>query len=115
MIKKYFLHCLQPLVLLAFAVTASAQAKIDFSQYRKDGGIAVAASSPDTLQITWTPGKNLQAEIIFDLRDGQPLIRSLGISEPGKPIRYIATELNPVTTLTIGERDKQKADEGFQQ
>jgi hypothetical protein len=116
MTKNYFLRCLPLLTLLTLAGTPCAQAKIDLSQYHKDGGIVVAANSLEgTLRVTWPTGKNVQAVIIFDLRDDQPLIQSLGISKPGEPPRYIATELDPVTTLTIGERDKQKADEGFQQ
>ncbi len=102
-------------MLLTLATTAAAQTKIDLSQYREDCGITCVRHDPDTLQITWPTATNLQAEIIFDLRAGRPLIRSLGFSESGQPTHYIATEIEPVTTLTVGERDKQKADEGFQQ
>ena len=115
MTKNHLRHCLPLLVLLNLAGIAQAQNKIDLSQYHRDCGIVVKADQKDTLRLNWPAGTNLQAEIIFDLHDGQPLIRSLGVAGASQPIHLIATGLDPVTTLTIGERDKQKADEGFEQ
>ena len=115
MTAKIILRAAQPLLLLALISAAAAESKIDFSQYRQNCGIAVTADSADTLRLAWPTAQNLSAEIIFNLRDGQPLIQSLGFSQPGKPARVIATQIDPVTTLTIGERDKKAADEGFQQ
>jgi hypothetical protein len=105
---------IQLLFMMSLAGSVSAQTKFDFSEYQKDSGIAVVSDDTNTLRITWPTAKNLQAEMIMDFRPDQPLIRSLGFSEHGGPARIIATRLDPVTTLTIGERDKQKAAEAFQ-
>src|SRR5947207_2057812 len=105
MTTKHFPRCLQLLLLLiSLGVPAFAQTKIDLSQYRKDGVVAVVADSTDTLRLSWPTTKNLSAEIIFDLRDGQPLIRSIGISGLRGKIRSVVSQIDPVTTLTIGER-----------
>ena len=87
----------------------------DFSEYRKDSGIIVVSENTNALRITWPTSKTLtqQAEMILDFNADQPLIKSLGVSEDGRPVRIIASQLDPVTTLTIGERDKQKAAEGY--
>lgn len=104
----------QVLLIVSLAGTACAQTKFDFSGYQKDSGIAVVAADTNTLRITWPASRNLQAEMILDFHAGQPLIRSLGVSENGEPVKIIASRLDPVTSLTIGERDKQKAAEGYQ-
>lgn len=92
-----------------------AAASFDFSAYKKDTGISVVAENADTLKIVWPTGKDASGEMVLDFRSGQPLIKSLGVSEHGKPASIIATQLDPVTTLTIGERDAKKAAEGFQE
>jgi hypothetical protein len=92
---------------------ATAQVAIDLSQYQKGCGINVVAKDTNTLRITWPTSKNSQGEMRIDLRPGEPLIQSLSLSEGRKPAKVIATRLDPVTTLTIGERDKKKAEEGF--
>jgi hypothetical protein len=116
MTTNYFPRYLPLLsLLICLAGTAFAQPKIDLSQYQKDTGITVVADNPDTLRLLWPAGTNRSAQIIFDLRDGQPLIRSLGVSGPGGQIRPVAGGIDPVTALTIGERDKQKAEEGYEQ
>jgi len=113
MIKNVFLCCLSLLPLLGG--TAAAQSKADLSQYHEGSGFIVTANDAGTLRVTWDAGKKLQAEIVFNLHDGQPLIQSLAVAESGHPFHPVATALDPVTTLTIGERDRQKADEAFEQ
>lgn len=102
------------LLLAAFFVSvAPAQVKIDLSQYREGSEITVVARGTNALQINWPASKNFRAEMIVDLRPDQPLIQSLSLSENAKPAKALATRLDPVTTLTIGERDKKKFEEGF--
>ncbi len=93
---------------------AFAQTGFDFSKYDKGSGILVTSEDPSTLRINWHIAKDVQAQMLLDFRPDQPLIKSLGVSKDGQPLRIIATRLDPVTTLTIGERDKQKAAESFQ-
>ena len=100
--------------MIGLSITVDAQTKFDFNEYRKDSGITVISESTNTLRITWPTSKTGQAEMVLDFQADQPLIKSLGISENGHPVRIIARQLDPVTTLTIGERDKQKAAEGYQ-
>ncbi|HEV2696156.1 MAG TPA: hypothetical protein VG347_24930 [Verrucomicrobiae bacterium] len=114
MITKIFC-CLSLLLLPVFARVAEAQSQVDLSKYHKGSGFTVTTNDTDTLCIAWATDQHTQAKILFDLHEGQPLIRSLDMAESGQPFHAIATALDPVTALTIGERDKQKADEGFEQ
>ena len=102
------------LLMVSLTRTVCAQDKFDFGAYQKNSGIAIVAEGTNTLRVAWPASKKLQAEMILDFSAGQPLIRSLGISANGEPVKIIARQLDPVTSLTIGERDKQKAAEGFQ-
>jgi hypothetical protein len=90
-----------------------AQIPVDISAYQKDSAIQVTSKDAHTLQITWPTANSSRGEMVIDLRPDQPLIQSLGLSENGQPAKIIATQLDPVTTLTIGERDKKKHDEAF--
>ncbi len=64
-----------------------------------DNGIAVIQSG-DEVRVTWPISADQSGSAIFNLDESKPLITSLGIA--GKSI---AQDLNPVTLLTIGERD----------
>jgi hypothetical protein len=89
------------------------QVEVDLSGYRADSGIAVTNRDANKLQIVWPAGKNLRAEMLLDLNPDAPLIQSLSLQEGRKPAKLIAAGLDPVATLTIGERDKKKYDEAF--
>lgn len=102
------------LLMTGLAGPVCAADKFDFSEYQPDSGITVAADGTDTLRITWPSSPSRRAEMILDFRADQPLIRSLGVSENGGPVKAIATRLDPVTSLTIGERDAKKAAEAYQ-
>jgi hypothetical protein len=103
------------LAALGFVLTSSslAQAPVDFSGYQKDSAIRVTSKDAHTLQVAWPAANNERGEMLLDLRPDQPLIQSLGLAATGQPAKVIATQLDPVTTLTIGERDKKKHDEAF--
>lgn len=98
---------------LVLALTATAQVKFDLSELQKDSPIQVAPGEAETLKIIWPTAKNARGEMILNLRDEQPLIQSLALIEGRKPAKIIATKLDPVTTLTIGERDRKKYEESF--
>ncbi len=89
------------------------QVEVDLSGYRADSGITVTKREANKLQIVWPAGKNLRAELLLDLNPDAPLIQSLSLQEGRKSPKVIATGLDPVATLTIGERDKKKYDEAF--
>src|ERR1051325_125823 len=109
--RKAKLPCL--LFAMALMSLRAAQVEVDLSQYRSDLGITVAVKGGDTLQITWPTSKTDRGEMMIDLRPDQPLIQSLGLAEGRKPAKVIATKLDPVTTLTIGQRDRKKFEEAF--
>jgi hypothetical protein len=98
------------LAALGFVLTSSglAQVPVDFSGYHKDSAIQVTSKDAHTLQITWPTANKVRGEMLLDLRPDQPLIQSLSLTAEGQSAKVIATQLDPVTTLTIGERDKKK-------
>ena len=102
-------------LLLCLPEIIFAQNHFDFTAYQKTSGINVTADGADALRISWPTAKKVSAEMVLDFRADQPLVRSLGVSENGGAVKIIATQLSPVTTLTVGERDAKKAAEGFQE
>lgn len=105
------------LILIAIAAGLTfltrAQIPVDLSNYRSDSVVTVSQATPDALQISWPASKTSRGGMILDLRPDQPLIRTLSLAEGNQPAKTITTQLDPVTTLTIGERDKKKHDEAF--
>ena len=103
------------LLLALFASTCAgwAQVNVDFSEYRRDSVISVIAGDANTLQITWPTARNVRGVMVLDLQADQPLIRSLSLAEGRNAAKVVATKLDPVTTLTIGERDRKKYEEAF--
>jgi hypothetical protein len=91
----------------------AASVKVDLAGYRSDAGIAVTRPDENTLQIAWLAGENLRGEMRLDLNPDQPLIRQLSLQAGRQPPHVIASALDPVATLTIGERDKKKFEEAY--
>jgi hypothetical protein len=98
---------------IAFAPRAQAGPTIDLNQYSAANGIQVSTVGTNVLRVTWPVSRRETGEVRLNLATGEPLIRSLGIGANARGIRVIATNLEPVTTLTIGERDARKAAEAF--
>ena len=103
------------LLLLIIPTRALSQIPVDLSAYQNSSGITITTNIPDAIRISWQTDNAVSGEMILDLRAGQPLIQTLGVSKNGGAVCPIATSLNPVTTLTIGQRDAKKAAEGFRQ
>lgn len=100
-------------LVLTTAFRTPAQVSFNLSEYQPTAAIQVVTNNNDSLRVTWPTAKNVRGEIILDLREGHPLIQSLALTEGRKLAKVIATELDPVTTLTIGERDRKKYEEAF--
>jgi len=98
---------------LTIALNAPAHVSFDLSEYQSDFPVQVTTTNQDSLCIAWPTAKNVRGEMLLDLRADQPLIQSLSLTEGSKPVKVIATKLDPVTTLTVGERDKKKYEEAF--
>ena len=105
------LWSLIPALIVAECVAHSVA--VDFSRYSADSGVSVVSADASSLKIQWPISPGLAGQVILDLSPDDPLIRSIGYSNGSKPPQVIATKLDPVTTLTIGERDKDKAVKGF--
>src|SRR5947209_5037658 len=82
----------------------AAEPSVDLSGYRADSGVAVQKDGSD-LRISWRfpsfgdrPGS-----LVLDLRPGQPLIRSMGISTAAA-----LHGADPVTFLLVGTREAPK-------
>jgi len=101
------------LLVIDFSSTATGQIAIDLTDYRKDSGITVRTKDASTLEITWLTSKRIQGEMLIDLRPDEPVIQSLSLKEGRQSAKILATRLDPVTSLTIGQRDKKAFDESF--
>jgi hypothetical protein len=101
------------MLMMLLACTAHAELQVQFDARQAGSQIEVVARGSEALEISWPAYKTTRARMILDLRDGDPLIQSLALQEGRKPAQLIATRLDPATTLTIGERDPQKAAEAF--
>lgn len=84
-----------------------AAAPVDLTGYRRESGIAVARETA-RLRVTWPISAEEIGSAVFSRDADRPLIESLGAAAKGQAPRTIATALNPVTLLTVGERDLKK-------
>lgn len=75
--------------------------------------MVISQPTTNSVRVMWRISQKSYGEMIFNLTDGQPLIQSFATSIDGKTFHPIATQLDPVMTLTVGERDKKTAAEAF--
>ncbi|MGC3959931.1 MAG: hypothetical protein QM813_18990 [Verrucomicrobiota bacterium] len=94
-------------------VAQAAPIEVDLSNYHNDSVVAVTRPDLGTLRVAWAAGKNLQAEMLLDLNPDRSLIRALSLKDGRMPAKVVAAALDPVATLTIGERDKKKYEEAY--
>src|SRR4051812_28117088 len=55
--------------------------------------------------ITWPISAKESGGAVFNLDTQKPLIELLGIASEAAPVKPITAGLNPITLLTVGERD----------
>lgn len=91
------------LLCLAPCITR-AQTSVDLTGYRPASGITVTRERT-RLRVTWPMSADAAGVAVFDLAANRPLIESLATSVHDQPPTVIARQLNPVTLLTVGERD----------
>ncbi|MDO8541187.1 MAG: hypothetical protein Q7S40_12180 [Opitutaceae bacterium] len=88
------------------AQPATTRVTYDFSGWRGDpGGGAIVRQEPPGLRLTWPAGPGQTAEIVFNLEPNQPLLEKLALARAGQPAATLMQRVNPVTLLTIGQRD----------
>ncbi len=96
------LRCLLPLCLLCVAFSARAQPAnitVDLSGFRGDERTSAVADG-GMLRVTWPISAREAGQIVFNLAPNRPLVESLGAGG-----RVLLQRVDPVTLLTIGERD----------
>ena len=82
----------------------AAELVVDLSGYRADSGVTVRHEGGELL-VSWPMENNEAGRLVLDLRPGQPLIGSMGISGPTAEKGRAAIEnVDPVTFLLVGSR-----------
>ena len=85
------------------APLAAQEPSIDRSGFRADSGITVSQTRFQ-LRVSW-PLEERFGRLELDLRPGQPLIRTMGISPGGdEPAHVMIENADPVTFLLVGSR-----------
>lgn len=79
---------------LLMAENATATVVPDFSRFSPDCGVTIRSSN-ERLHVSWPTGESRTYEVTLDLREGSPLIESLG---------GVLKSLDPFVSLTIGTR-----------
>src|SRR5262249_28608300 len=78
---------------------------VDLSGYRPDSGVTVRRQG-NRLILGWPMEHQETGELIFDLRPGRPLIRSLGVvSRFVEPVHYLLVGADPSAFLRVGSRE----------
>ncbi|HWY74390.1 MAG TPA: hypothetical protein VN281_02170, partial [Verrucomicrobiae bacterium] len=80
------------------------QLRVDFGDYHKESGGEVRQEQ-DRLLVRWPISRSEFGVLTINLSDGKPLIDSIALSDSGRSSKIVARDLDPVTLLTIGERD----------
>lgn len=89
------------LLLLPFAVKA--QQPVNLSKFNAKGAVKAVANG-NTLNVTWPVSKTEKGQVVFDLKKGTPLFKSLQLSD-SKMQMEVAANLDPAFVLTVGKRD----------
>ena len=81
---------------------------LDLSAYDSSSEIRVESGS-NLLNVRWRGSQGIYCELVFSLFNGAPLVKSVGTMERAlDPAMVILRDINPVTLLTVGERDLEK-------
>ncbi len=91
------------LLALTAPLLAQTQIKVNTAAYQKSSGTSVV-SRGNELEVTWPTTANEKGKLVLDLDPGQPLFRSLQLTQGGT-FREIARALDPAFVVTIGKRD----------
>lgn len=91
------------LLLNVLAVGVIAQIPVDRKLFVAGKGTTLNTSG-DLLTVNWPAGEKLSGKLILDLKEGNPLFKSMGIQR-GSRLSQVASGLDPVFLITIGKRD----------
>ncbi len=78
--------------------------RVDFTGYHKASGVVVKQAQQQ-LAIEWPVSKTEAGRVVLNLDSTKPLLEKISVVAAGKPACVLGQKLNPVTWLTVGERD----------
>ncbi len=58
-------------------------------------------------RVTWPISSTETGNVTFSMDESKPLISALGVTKQGEEMKTIASNLDPVTLLTVGSRDME--------
>ena len=105
---------LSPLILLFVPwPTFAAEVPVDLSGFRASNETGMDRNAVDVLHereqlhVTWPMAANTLGRLSFNLRPGEPLLKSIGVIAgfPDRPPRSILSDLDPVFFVTVGSRE----------
>src|SRR5687768_14035550 len=91
--QRFLLLCLAALIFGCAPLSSAAESRITVAQ------------GPGLVRVTWPLSESETGSAVFSTDAEKPLIESLGIAAKGASIKEISRGLDPVTLLTVGERD----------
>jgi len=95
-------------LLLALGVPLHGAPKVDLSAYDSTSEIRIEKGG-DLINVRWLGSRGIYCELVLSLLDGTALVKSVGtMAEALNPAEIILRDFNPVTLLTVGERDLSK-------
>lgn len=80
-----------------------AQIPVNLENFHTGNGTQIQSNAND-LSVTWPAGKKQKAQLVFSLKNNEPLFQQINISGKGK-VKTIAKNLDPAFLLTVGKRD----------
>jgi hypothetical protein len=89
------------LLLLPFAVKA--QQTVNLTRFNSKGAVKATAKG-NTLNVSWPVSKTEKGQVVLDLKNGNPLFKSLQLSDK-KILMEVGANLDPAFILTVGKRD----------
>lgn len=99
------------LLLLSIGIGSAAFAQpatpiADLTSFKSGGGVTVLQEGTE-LRLTWPISTAERGEMVFNLEAGKPLIErfAVGVTDAAKPAQPLLQRVDPVTLITIGERD----------
>ncbi len=96
---------LRCLLLLGVSLTCVRAAEVIMDAEVSKSSVKVTQQGEDIVRVEWPVSSTSRAEVLLNLHEDYALIQSVGVAANGQAFQSIATQLDPVTILTIGERD----------
>ncbi|WP_197051677.1 hypothetical protein [Salegentibacter sp. Hel_I_6] len=93
-------------VVALYPVAVISQVPIDLKSFDKKGEASISIED-EILEVTWPSGEHETGKVYFNLKRDQPLFNKIELIKE-ENISEIASNLEPVFLLSVGERDLEK-------